>query len=152
MTKMFAYIVHAKGNKVGPAENAIFSKDAFSWAAFFFGPLWLLRHRSWILLGLWLLLHVGIFLLARTGIEIAYLLGLEFAIAILLGLEAGPIQELSLRRRGFIMANVVRGQSLQEAEYRHFGRLMAPHMRQETRKDHANPNPEMVGLFPSFKA
>lgn len=152
MTKMFAYIVLAKGTKVGPAENAIFSKDAFSWAAFFFGPVWLLRHRSWILLALWLLLHAGMFFLARIGIEITFLLGLEFAIAILLGLEAGPIRELSLRRRGFIMANVVRGKSLQEAEYRHFGTLMDPYLKQETRKDHANPSPEMVGLFPSFRA
>jgi hypothetical protein len=149
MTKMFAYIVYAKS---GPAEKAIFSKDAFSWPAFFFGPAWLLRHRAWIVLAMWLILHVGILFLLRTGTEIAYVLGLEFIIAILLGLEAGSIQEFSLRRRGFVMTNVVRGKSLQEAEYRHFGAMTDPHLKQEMRKDHVNPSPDMVGLFPSFKA
>ena len=47
------------------AERFAFVRDGFSWAAFFFGPLWMLRHLLIIELIAWLVLVGALAVLAR---------------------------------------------------------------------------------------
>ena len=50
---MALYSVHLKGSGLQSVAEAAFVRQAFSWKAFFFGPLWLAWHRLWIALLLW---------------------------------------------------------------------------------------------------
>src|ERR1700726_1711287 len=50
---MAVYTVHEPPLKTGTApepERFIFVRDGFSFAALLFGPLWMLRHRMWLVL------------------------------------------------------------------------------------------------------
>jgi len=92
-----------------------------SWAAFLFGPLWMLRHRMWLALVLYVALmavvHVG---LGRLGLpnEMAFVVGL--LIALLIGFEAGTLRRFKLARRGWSNVGVIVGDDREMAEQRFF--------------------------------
>ena len=50
---MALYSVHILGDSPQSAAGAAFVRQSFNWKAFFFGPLWLLVHRLWAGLALW---------------------------------------------------------------------------------------------------
>ena len=55
---MSSYTVHEPPLRAGAAapepERYVFVRDGFSFWAFLFGPLWMLRHRMWLVLAaLW---------------------------------------------------------------------------------------------------
>ena len=51
---MSVYTVHEPPTRAGAAasdvERFAFVRDGFSWWAFLFAPLWMLRHRMWLVL------------------------------------------------------------------------------------------------------
>jgi hypothetical protein len=108
---------HAPDNLAAAADRCAFVRDAFSWGAFFFAPLWLLRHRLWFAFCGWL---VAVLMLWAAS----YWLGLSssavfwsyVAIAVFVGLEAGMLRSASLRRRGFDLADIVASDSRDDAE------------------------------------
>jgi hypothetical protein len=42
------YTAHIRADR-----KLVLVKEAFSWGAFLFGPLWLLAHRAWIAAAIW---------------------------------------------------------------------------------------------------
>jgi hypothetical protein len=40
-------------------DRVRFVRDGFSWGAFLFGPLWMIRHRLWLVLLCWFLVMAG---------------------------------------------------------------------------------------------
>jgi hypothetical protein len=118
---MSIYAVHAPANArdniAAAADRCAFVRDSFSWGAFFFAPLWLLRHQLWIAFLGWL---VAVLLLWAA----AYWLGLSnsagfwsyVAIAVFVGLEGGMLRSAALRRRGFDVADIVASESRDHAE------------------------------------
>jgi hypothetical protein len=116
---MRAYTVHAPPTDPAP-ERFVFVKDGFSWPAFLFQPLWMLRHGMWVAL-------VGYLIFAAVVYGIAALVGGGYAwiVAILgafvLGFEGNAIRRLSLEWRGWRELGDAAGRNLVEAETRFFG-------------------------------
>jgi hypothetical protein len=98
------------------AERFAFVRDGFSWAAFFFGPLWMLRYLLIIELIAWLVLVGALAVLARLvplPSDTTWLV--LVLLAILVGLVAA-----TLRQCGWHEAGIVAADDLEAAERRFF--------------------------------
>jgi hypothetical protein len=163
---MAVYTVHEPPARAGTApepERFVFVRDGFSFAALLFGPLWMLRHRMWLVLlgyavvvaGLGFVLHL------RAPAAVAPLVWMLFAL--LLGFEAGTLRRFTLGRRGFQPIGVVVGDDLEFAERRFFDAWIredsptknssstvgpggAPALTPSLRLPHGNS--DVLGLFP----
>src|SRR4029077_16824986 len=66
---MAIYTVHEPPLKrydtAADPDRFVFVRDGFSWSAFLFGPLWVLRHRMWLVL----LLYVGLMIGVHVGLR-----------------------------------------------------------------------------------
>jgi hypothetical protein len=165
---MTIYAVHAptnaRDNLAAAADRCAFVRDSFSWGAFFLAPLWLLRHQLWIGFLGWL---VAVLLLWAA----AYWLGLSssavfwsyVAIAVFVGLEGGPLRSAALLRRGFDIADIVAGESRDQAERVFYARWLPsvgaarrqsePLFRPLTPVTTATPGGErIIGTFPDAEA
>jgi hypothetical protein len=160
---MSVYTVHKPPLRAGAAaadvERFAFVRDGFSWWAFLFAPLWMLRHRMWLALIGYLVVAGAIEVPVKlsggptfTASVIGLLLGL------LVGLEAGTLRRFTLNRRGWKNLGVVSGDDLEDAERRFFDTWL-----QRTNSPSGAPRtptppgasmqrppraPEVIGLFP----
>ncbi|MBV9066930.1 MAG: DUF2628 domain-containing protein, partial [Methylobacteriaceae bacterium] len=118
---MTIYAVHAPANApdnvAAAADRCAFVRDSFSWGAFFFGPLWLLRHRLWMAFLGW---SIAVLLLWAAshwlGLSSSAVFWSWVAVAIFLGLEGGMLRSGALMRRGLDLADIVATDSRDEAE------------------------------------
>ena len=122
---MSVYTVHEppprRGAVAPEAERFVFVRDGFSLWALLLAPLWMLRHRMWLVLVGYIViaagLQIGVRVLggwAPAGAAIGILLGL------LVGLEAGTLRRFTLGRRGWQNIGVVSGDDVEDAERRFF--------------------------------
>jgi hypothetical protein len=122
---MSVYTVHEPPSRAGTAasdvERFAFVRDGFSWWAFLFAPLWMLRHRMWLVL-------IG-YVVVAGAIEIPVRLSGAPAVAasligillgLLVGFEASTLRRFILNRRGWKSLGVVSGDDLEDAERRFF--------------------------------
>ncbi len=109
------------GGRDAGAERFVFVRDGFNWAAFFFGALWMLWRRLWlVLLGYLVLVGALEFLLRLIGASVATRIFIGFLIALLVGLEAASLRRWTLMRRGWRDHGIVVGDNLEGAERRFF--------------------------------
>ncbi len=99
-----------------PEEMYVLVKDGFSWPAFFFGPLWALANRLWVVGALLIVLLIGIDVLARTmdggdALQARLLLGP----ALLLGFHGNDLRQWSLQRAGYELTAIVGGADITDA-------------------------------------
>jgi hypothetical protein len=158
---MAVYTVHEPPLRAGAAapdpERFIFVRDGFSFAALLFGPLWMLRHRMWlVLLGYGaavaaLTLVVHLHASAATGTIVWALFGL------LIGFEAGTLRRFTLGRRGFRNIGIVVGDDLEHAERRFFDSWIGKSSASQPAASPGAPAllglrmpqaPDVLGLFP----
>jgi hypothetical protein len=99
-----------------PGAPPVLVREGFSWAAFFFGCLYLAAHRAWIQAALNLAALLLMLALSRFLHSGAPVLGL----AILQGLCVPDLLRWSLAQRGFADGPVVAGVDRDQA----FGRLI----------------------------
>ena len=141
-----------------------FVRDGFHFWAFLLAPFWMLRHRLWLELIVYLLLIGGLtFALRRLGIEESAGGLVWFLMSLLVGIEASSLLRWKLARRGFENLGVVVAEDQDIAERRFFdgwvsdtGRLASATPAVPTP---AAPSPferpassEIVGLFPQPEA
>ena len=86
-------------------------REAFSWGALFFGPLWLAWHRAWIAAALAAALVAIACTLAPPLLRPA----LAFGLFLLLGLFGNDLRRWSLGLRRFQLAHVVAARDPEEA-------------------------------------
>lgn len=125
---MPTFTVHAPaqaGNPRAAAEQTRFVREGFSWGAFLFGPLWLIRHGLWRALAGWAVAMIALALLARGLHLSAATPWLLFLVGLYLGLEAAALRRAALARSGFVAADVVAGADLESAERKWFERAAA---------------------------
>jgi hypothetical protein len=107
------------GDDLRDAERVAFVRDGFSWLAFLFPLLWLLWHRMWLVLVLWIavvvLVEWGASFLGGPAPLVAAL-----AIAVVVGFEANNLRRWTLERRGWQFAGVVAGTDRSDCERRFF--------------------------------
>ena len=97
---MSVYTVHEPPLRVGAApdvERFAFVRDGFSWWAFLFAPLWMLRHRMWLVLIGYVVVAAVIEIPVRLSGAPAFAASLiGILIGLLVGFEAGTLRRFTL--------------------------------------------------------
>jgi len=111
---MSIYTVHEpplRGTQSEPDPNRfIFVRDGFSFWAFLIPALWMLRHRLWLVL----VVYLGIAILLQAGL---HAIGASFSVRLatsallhlFVGLEAATLRRITLARRRLTNIGVVVG-------------------------------------------
>src|SRR5262249_28319257 len=122
---MAVYTVHEPPPKqyeqTSDPERFQFVRDGFSFWAFLFGPLWMLRHRMWLVL----LGYIGVVIVLEVaqrlvGVSTGAGLTVSLLLALLVGVEAPRLRRFTLRRPCFTNLGVIVGGDLRAAERRFF--------------------------------
>jgi hypothetical protein len=141
------------------ADRFIFLRERFSLGAFLFGPLWMIRHRLWIVLIIYLVvvgfIEYGLQVVGISWPVLAFIFGL---IQLLIGVEATTLQHWTRLRHGWRDCGVVIADDLDMAERRFFDsrRELRPATSPVPVSTPAQPSaaqvdflsPDIVGLFP----
>jgi hypothetical protein len=122
---MSVYTVHEppswRGSAVTDAESLAFVRDGFSLWAFLLAPLWMLRHRMWLVLLGYVVVSIGLEILLRLfGASPFAIAVIGLLISLLIGLESGTLRRFTLGRRGWRNIGVVSGDDREAAERRFF--------------------------------
>ncbi len=159
--KMAVYTVHEPPGQgsggLSYAMRFVFIRDAFSWGAFLFGPFWMLRHRMWLMLAIYLGAAAVLGVAARlVGGSSGLWIFLALLVALFLGVEGASLRRWTLDRRGWSGRGVVIGDDLEAAERRYFDAWIArerspravPRVAAGGGRVPASGSPEVIGLFP----
>jgi hypothetical protein len=110
-----------------------FVRDGFHFWAFLFGPLWMLRHRMWLVLVGYVVLAAALMVaLQLTGSSNGVRTFAMLMLMLLIGLEAGTLRRFTLGRRGWKNVGLIVGDNREAAERRFFdswtadGETLAP--------------------------
>ncbi len=147
-----------------PARFA-FVRDGFSVWAFLVAALWMLWHRMWLVLLIYLVVAAGVEAAMRyAGVPGAVIVVVGLLVSLLIGIEASTLRRFTLARRGWKNIGVVSGEDLEDAERRFFDAWVreAPAERTtESSTASSSPppsppsplprlpqSPDVIGLFP----
>jgi hypothetical protein len=122
---MALYSVHIQGDGPESVAEAAFVRQAFSWKAFFFGPLWLLRHRLWAGLALWAGGYSIVIAASLAVVSAGVGLFMALALQMLLGLEANRLREAKLATQGYRLVEIIAAPARDEAEIAFYRQLEA---------------------------
>jgi hypothetical protein len=162
---MSVYTVHEPPLRNGTAapspERFVFVRDGFYFWAFLLTPLWLLWHRLWLILLIYLVMIFGLEqAMHYAGVDAAGRSLVMLLIGFLIGLEASTLRRFTLARRGWRNVGLVSGTNMEAAERRFFNDWAAPGQgRSSGGAGHLPPppppspaptfyTPPIVGLFP----
>jgi hypothetical protein len=153
---MAIYAVHCSAGDGEPAtalERAEFLKLGFCAAALVFGPIWLLAHRLWRSLALWIAAAALVGFAVAGGVLGANAAFWLYALSALhLGLEGRALQGAALARGGWPLADLVCAPDFSTAELGFLARAPArPAPHSAPRAAFGPPpstSPDVLGLFP----
>ena len=122
---MSIYTVHQPPLDSGAAAaepyRFVFVRDGFSWWAFLLTPFWMLRHRLWLALVVYVLISAAVDVgLRALGASVFTMVLAGLLISLLAGLEAGTLRRFKLTCRRWRNIGVVTGDDLEDAERRFF--------------------------------
>ena len=102
-----------------------FVKDGIAWLALFVPILWLIYHRMWLELLVFLVIFMSLPVIFGSGPAAREIAGwASLCLTVLFALEANDLRGWALRRRGFRFAGTAWGRDLFEAETRFFSRWL----------------------------
>jgi hypothetical protein len=161
---MAVYTVHQpplKRYEAAPdPERFAFVRDGFSFWAFLLGPLWMLRHRMWLVLVGYIIVVVAMVVALRLiGASSNSAAFAFFMLQLLVALEASTLRRFTLGRRRWRSVGTIVGGDRDAAEQRFFDAwvrgdtlapidpaarpfMSAPIQRSPT------PAQDVIGLFP----
>jgi hypothetical protein len=161
---MAVYTVHEpplKRDQSAPdPERFTFVRDGFAFWAFLLGPLWMLRHRLWLVFTCYVVLTVALQIgLRAIGASSAVTALVSFLIALLIGLEAATLRRFTLSGRGWKNVGIVVGDDLDAVERRFFDAWVDKSPEIEPRRPTAlastvpilrqpQTSSDVIGLFP----
>ena len=121
---MAVYVIQARSAEEASLVRARAVRDGFSWGALIFAQLWLLVHRLWFALAVWVVLEIAFFLLVYPHVS-GFAAALVDALAHLyIGFEGNRLRIGKRARRARVTA-VVAAANRDEAEVRFFDDAMA---------------------------
>src|SRR4030081_2539275 len=123
---MALYSVHIQGDGPLSVAEAEFVRQAFSWKAFFLGPIWLLWHRLWAGFVVWAAACSILIAASPTIISESACLFIALALQILLGLEANRLREAKLAKNGYRLVEIIAAPAHDEAEIAFCRQFEAP--------------------------
>jgi len=102
-------------------ERFVFVRDRFSFWAFLLGPLWMLRHRLWLVLVGFVIVAAALqFALHAVGASATVMAAAALLLHLLVGFEAATLRRFTLARRRWQNVGIVVGDDLESAERRFF--------------------------------
>jgi hypothetical protein len=141
-------------------DRFTFVRDGFSFWAFLVAALWMLWHRMWLVLVIYLVVAGGLeAALHFAGVSPAAIALVQFCIAVLVGLEAPTLRRFTLAQRKWKDIGLVSGNTLEDAERRFFDAWSREAPRKPAASAAAQPaaqspvprmpqGSEVIGLFP----
>jgi len=124
---MRIYTVHELAGRPLDADGIVFVKEGFCWPAFFFGVLWALAQRLWlVVLGSFALLLAINGVLQYFGLGPGEAFVCSTAFQLLLGFEANDLRRWTLARKGYTTIGIASGRTLEEAEQHFFTHWSGP--------------------------
>jgi hypothetical protein len=154
---MSTYSVHVRPSPERPdPDQFVFVRDGFSFWAFLLPPIWMLRHRLWLVLLLYLAVAMALAAaLHLLGASTSARLAAGLLLSLLVGFEAATLRRFGLARRRWNEVGIVVGDDLEAAERRFFDawvkgepRVIAP-AAQDLPRTRPAPASEIIGLFPN---
>lgn len=155
---MAVYTVHEPPPRryelAGDPDRFVFVRDGFSFWAFLLGPLWMLRHRMWLVLLGYMIVVVVLEAGQRAlGASRPVSFAVGVLLALLIGFEAATLRRFTLGRRKWTNVGVIVSDDLEAAERRFFDAWVkgegtaasAPIAPGERQPPAA---PDVIGLFP----
>jgi hypothetical protein len=110
-----------KGESTADPERFVFVRDGFHFWAFLLAPLWLLAHRLWLALVLYVIINVAIEIgLNLVGAAGAVKFAAVLSISLLVGFEAATVWRWTLTRRRWTTLGFVVGNNEEAAERRFY--------------------------------
>jgi hypothetical protein len=110
-----------KGDTATDPQRIVFVRDGFYAWAFLLGPLWMLVHRLWLVLVLYIAFNIALdvgFHLLGTSPAIHY--AVSALLALLIGFEAATLWRWTLTRRRWKTVGFVVAEDMELAERRFF--------------------------------
>jgi hypothetical protein len=122
---MAIYTVHEPPQKAegsGPEpERFVFVRDGFSFWAFLLAPLWMLRHRMWLVFLGYLVVTIALQVaLGLIGASATVMTVVAALLSLLVGFEAATLRRFTLGRRRWTNVGIVVGDDTETAERRFF--------------------------------
>jgi hypothetical protein len=151
---MPVYTVHEPPLRVNEAEvdpaHFVLVRDGFHFWAFLLTPLWMARHRLWLVLVVYGLLVAAVSIgLHLAGVSLGARLLVSFLVALLIGFEAPSLRRWTLARRGWNNAGIVVADDVESAERRFFDAWTgAPRVTMPRQTPRGRGAPDVIGLFP----
>jgi len=154
---MAVYTVHEplrrSDDALAHSERFLFVRDGFSWPAFLFAPLWMLRHRLWLAFVVYLLVVFALGAATRILCAGDWVLAISVLVSLLVGFEASTLRRYGLARRRWNTVGVVVGDDLEAAERRFFdawasGRVPRPAPSPVASPAAPTATGPIIGLFP----
>ena len=137
-------------------DRIVFVRDGFTFWAFALPPLWMLLHRLWLVLVLYIGLNVIVAAaLFAAGVSGGMRLLVAALIGLLVGFEAATLRRWTYERRGWRPLGVVVGEDRYTAERRFFASWLAREGEPPAAPALTPVNParrsvasDVIGLFP----
>lgn len=121
-----SFTVYVKRGDPQGYEYPEFIEEGFNWKAFLLAPFWALYHRLW-LLGGGLLIFNAILTRATqmSGVDITVTAVVQLAVFAIVGFCADELRRRDLERRGYLLSDIVVGETLAQAQLRFFERYFS---------------------------
>jgi len=142
------------------ADGIVFVREGIAWWAFLFPVIWLLYHRLWLVLLLFLAVVFALTGLVNLLEWPESLGGVATMLAsFLLALEGNDLRRWKLARKGYAQVDVTTGRDRQECEQRFFEQWLPRQQDEGSRRlpviqavpgrsRGGNGGDEVIGLFP----
>ena len=129
---MSVYTVHEPAPKRAETEpnpeRFVFVRDGFAFWAFLLPPLWILRHRLWLVFVLYVIALIAVQVgLSFAGASEGVRWGVGLLMSVLIGFEAATLRRWTLNRRGWRNVGVVVADDVETAERRFFDAWVKDH-------------------------
>jgi hypothetical protein len=126
---MSIYTVHEPPPKADAGEpdpeRFVFVRDGFSFWAFLLAPLWMLRHRMWLVFLGYVIVTVALQVgLRLIGASTTVIMLAGALVSLLIGFEAASLRRFTLWRRRWKNVGIVVGDDVESAERRFFDAWM----------------------------
>ena len=126
LNSLHIYTVHLRPGQQAGDDMPIFVREGFNIWAFLFTLLWSLYHRLWMLSGLMLGYNLLVMSLQHSSLITSMSASvLMLGMQVIIGFHGNDWVRSKLRRRGFITAGIVTGESLIRAEQRFFEQYLS---------------------------
>ena len=120
------YTVHIRPSDPNPHETAEFVEENPTLWGFVFGAFWLLYHRVYLAGVVILAMYLAFVVFGdHLGLHIFSIYAINLALRLFVCFDGNDLRRASLKRKGYILTDIVAGESELSAKQRFYERWLA---------------------------